>query len=260
MAFLKKPVSSKIQKSSDNKYIKISLRQKIMIFIKTLTVVLILNYFFYRNVYAFIPLTGVGYLYLCLMMEKKKAELRHEFRIQFKEMLLLSSTNQRAGYSIENSLINCYGDLLRLYGKDSGICRLIEEILNARKNKRPIAEIFKNVGVLSKVEEISEFGEIYRIAYEKSGNISSIMDKTAQTIVNKLDIENDIFLSLSERQFELKIMNIMPFLIMLYISVTSKGYFNEMYDSGMGICVMSVCLLIYCLAYYWGYCLMKIEV
>ena len=40
-------------------------------------------------------------------------------------------------------------------------------------------------------------------------------------------------------------MNIVPVGIMVYISVTSKGFFDIMYGNILGILVMSFCLIVY---------------
>jgi tight adherence protein B len=50
----------------------------------------------------------------------------------------------------------------------------------------------------------------------------------------------------------MKIMNMMPFFIMAYISLTGRGYFDVMYHNLPGIIVMSVCLIVYIFSYLWG--------
>ena len=55
-------------------------------------------------------------------------------------------------------------------------------------------------------------------------------------------------------------MNIMPFAIMLYISMTSPGYFQGLYHSLQGVLVMSVCLLVYVGAYILSIRMISIEI
>ena len=47
-------------------------------------------------------------------------------------------------------------------------------------------------------------------------------------------------------------MNAMPIVLMLYVELTSPGYFSKMYHSGAGIGIMTAALAIYLLAYFWG--------
>ena len=246
--------------NSDSKYIKIGFRDKATMIVKSVLVMFIVDWFFYRKLMMLLPLSILGIGFFMLEYREKKRHLKIDARNQFKEMLLLSSNSQKAGYSIENAMLESYKDLSRMYGKDSFICILIRETDNCRKNRVSIGKLFRIVGSDLGMQEVTEFGEIYEIAYEKSGNISKIMEKTAEGIVKKLETENEIYLSLSERKFELNIMDAMPFLIMLYISVTSRGYFDEMYKSIMGMCAMTICLIVYIFAYIWGRKLMRIEI
>ena len=50
---------------------------------------------------------------------------------------------------------------------------------------------------------------------------------------------------LSARRMEQKVMNAVPFGILLYISVTSRGFFDVLYGNLPGILIMTTCLSIY---------------
>ena len=52
----------------------------------------------------------------------------------------------------------------------------------------------------------------------------------------------------ASRQFEQKIMNLLPFFIILYIDITSPGFFDLMYTTGIGRILMTGCLVVYGLA------------
>ena len=54
----------------------------------------------------------------------------------------------------------------------------------------------------------------------------------------------------ASRRFEQKIMNLLPFLIILYVDLTSPGFFDQMYTTVVGRIVMSGCLAIYGAAYW----------
>lgn len=204
-----------------------------------------------------ILLLAVGYGYFNILFQEKQNEKRQKICQEFKEMLLLSGTGQRAGYSIENSLINSTGDLSRLFGTKSAICLMLKEVYIARENNQSIHEIFIKAGRETDIEDIWQFGEIYQIAYASSGNMSVIMDKAAQVLIEKLEIRNNAYIALNERIFELKIMNMMPFLIIVYVSLTNPGYFDVMYHNLKGILIMTGVLIVYILSYLWGQKLLR---
>ncbi len=244
----------------NEKYLYLSGKETVSLTAQTLLVILALNWFFYRRVLAFLPLFFVGAGYFRLKYRDRIEEKRQKAKVEFKELLLLACTGLRAGYSVENALTGSREDLLRLYGKDSSVIRLLSEIEVLRKNHQPVAEAFRKAGKNMAIEDMTEFASVYEVAYKKSGNLSEVMDRTSEGIIEKLRVEEEIYASLNERRFEMRIMNLMPFLIMLYINLTSRGYFDGMYHSFTGVLVMSGAMAVYILAYLWGDRIARIRV
>lgn len=60
-----------------------------------------------------------------------------------------------------------------------------------------------------------------------------------------MEIDTEIDLMLSSRKYEQKIMNAVPFFIIFYLSLTTKGFFAVLYHNPAGILFMTVCLLAY---------------
>lgn len=216
---------------------------------KSVLVMTLLNYFFYRSFWAFIPLMMVGIVYYRMeerALYRKKKELARE---QFKELMLLVSTGQKAGFSAENAFLSSYGDMKALYGKDSSVCRMLQILQSGRRNNIAFSKLWKQIGDRLDIAEIREFAQVYEISQESSGNMAAIMEKTADIIIRKIETEKEITVLLSERRLEQKIMNFMPFFIMLYITITSPDYFSGLYRSPGGVLLMSACLAVYLLAY-----------
>ena len=86
-----------------------------------------------------------------------------------------------------------------------------------------------------------------------------IINHTVGVMNDKIQVQEEIRTLTSSRQFEQKIMNLIPFLIILYIDGTSPGFFNMMYESTMGRVIMSVCLAVYLTAYLMSGMILKIE-
>lgn len=241
-------------------FLPITFKEKRTLAIKGILVVFVLDYFFYRSLPAAVPLSVIGYFYY--QMEKKallkrKKEMARE---QFKELMLLASTGQKAGYSPENAFISSYQDMKALYGKESAICHMIQTLKSGRENNIAFSRLWKQIGNQLGIAEISEFASIYEISNQCSGNMASVMEKTASVIVHKIETEKEITVMLSARELEQKIMNAMPFLIMLYINLTSPGYFNGLYHNLRGALLMTICLLVYLAAYVWSVRIASIKV
>ena len=226
---------------------------------KTGAVLCILNYFFYREWWAFVILIPIGILYCRLECGNLIGRKQNEVREQFTELLRFTITSLQAGYSVENAFLDSYRDLERLYGGQSVICKILRRLAIARQNRLPLAEVWKNVADELQVTEITEFSEIYEMAYHHSGNLSAIMEQTSQIIMEKTELQRELFLSMASRRMELRIMTAMPFVIMAYIQWTSKGYFDELYHNMTGIMLMTGILLLYFVGYLWSWKIMQME-
>lgn len=230
-------------------FLTLTAKEKRYLLGKSILIIFILNYFFYRSIWAFIPLSGVGFAYFRMekkMLRQKKKEAARE---QFKELLLLVSTGQKAGYSAENAFLSSYQDMKALFGEDSSVCHMICILKSGRENNVSFSGLWKQIGSQFEMREIIEFAQVYEISQKSSGNMAAVMEKTAGIIARKMETEKEIEVLLGARKYEQKIMNFMPFLIMLYISITSPGYFDKLYHSFIGVAVMTLCLAIYLGAY-----------
>ncbi|MBD5394363.1 MAG: pilus assembly protein TadB [Lachnospiraceae bacterium] len=241
-------------------YFPISLKEKLFLYIKSIVVILLINYCFYQSFWAFIPLSAIGLIFYGRERKELIYKKKGEARQQFKELLSLTVTGQKAGYSVENAFLKNYEDMMNLYGEKSSICKMLTELKIGLGNNLRAADLWRAIGKASDIEEIKEFAEVFEIAKESGGNMTVIMEKTAETIGNKAETQNEIELLLSARKLEQKIMNVMPFFLMVYVTLTTPGYFKGLYHSMEGTVIMTFCLLLYLSAYIIGIKITDIEV
>ena len=248
------------QQDCDEIFIDITTKEKAKLAAESAIVICILNMCFYRSRWAFLPLLIPGvFCYRELkrgLTDKKRTVVRE----QFKELLMLVVAAQRAGYSIENAFLGSYEDLKGLYGQDSPVCKMISFIGRGLSNHIPVTELWETIGNKCQIAEIIEFAEVFHIAKMSGGNMTAILQNTAEIIEQKAETKKEIETFLSARRFEQKIMTGMPFVLMLYVEVTSPGYFDGMYHNLSGIVIMSISLFVYLLAFLWGKRLAEIEV
>lgn len=72
--------------------------------------------------------------------------------------------------------------------------------------------------------------------------MTEILAGTASLIEERLDVENEIRIMLGSRRLEQRIMDITPFMIIFYISITSPGFFDVLYHNLEGAAFMTLCL------------------
>ena len=173
---------------------------------------------------------------------------------------MLAATGQKAGYSAENAFLSSYQDMRALFGRDSTVCRIINLLKSGRENNIAFSKLWQKIGSELQITEIIEFAQVYEISQKSSGNLASVMEKTADIIIHKIETEKEIAVLLSARRLEQKIMNAVPFFIIFYISLTSKGFFDVLYHNPAGILIMTICLAVYLAAFIISRKIVEIEV
>lgn len=237
-----------------------SSREKILCSIQALLVTVFLGLFFYRSFWMAFPMIPVGLFYLTLSEQRKEREKKERLRGEFKEAILSVAANLRAGYAVENAFLEALQEMKSLYGGDAVICRELYKIVQGLANRIGIEILMRQFAETSKLTEIQEFADIFAIAKRSSGNLTQIIYETAETISEKIDVEKEIQVLISAKRLEQNIMSLVPFAIVLYVSITSAGYFDVLYTTMAGRMIMTVCLAVYIAAYMMGRKMTEIQV
>lgn len=217
--------------------------------IQSAAVVGFLAYFFYRSIWACIPLCPVGVIYFKLLAAGKREKSVEQLNAQFKECILSVAASLKAGYAAENAFLESRADMVMLYGENAFICQELEVIRKGLIINITLEEQLNDLAVRSGSEDIYLFTQVFVIAKRSGGNLPEIISGSADMIGRKIEAGQELRTLLSGRRMEQSIMKIMPFGILTYVSIGHPGYFDGLYHNLQGIILMSVCLLIYLGAY-----------
>lgn len=227
----------------------LSKKQELQCFLEGTLLVFLFSYFFYRSYFAVIFLSPLIYFY----RDYKKTQIikskTEHVEQQFKEAILAVQTNMQAGYSIENAFVESYQDVVRIYGVNS---QMGEELYNLRKGMKngiTLEKLLVDLGNRYPDSEIAEFAEVYSIACKTGNQWNEVISKTVSLITQKIEIKEEIEILIHGKKVENRVMCVIPFFILLYMDVTSKGYFDVLYHNILGIMIMTVCMSIYIFAY-----------
>lgn len=213
------------------------------------SVAIFLAYFFYRSIWATFPMGIIGYWFVQKKREDDIRKKKREFLLEFKECILSVQTSLQAGYAVENAFIESIHDINMIYENGSLMEKELHMIRRGIGINITLEELLIDLGRRSGQEEIIEFAEVFVIAKKNGGSIPDIIHSTCELIKSKIDTENEIHTFLSAKRMEQKVMNVMPFVILLYIQVVNQGYFDKLYHNITGQLIMSGCLLVYLIAY-----------
>lgn len=205
----------------------------------------LLAYFFYRSVLAFLCLSPVLFFYRKFKKKRMIKRRMEGLEKEFREVLLSVTASLQAGYSVENAFLESYRDISGLFGTS---CDMAKELLIMKKgleNGKGMEQILHNLGSRCPEGEIKEFVEVFSVAIKSGGKIGEVIKRTVDLIREKAEIKDELETLVHAKQMENRIMCIVPFFILLYINLTSPGYFDVLYHNVAGVAIMTVCMLLY---------------
>lgn len=227
-------------------------RELIVTIGKACIIVAFLSGFFYRSVWAALPLSVIGVLYVRLSAQRSMERAREQLTLQFKECILSVAASLKSGYAVENAFLETRPDMEMLYGKRSYIYQELELIRRGLVINITLEEQLTDLAERSGSEEVQQFAAVFSIAKRSGGNLPEIIHDSAELIGRRVDARQEMKTLLSGRRMEQNIMKVMPFGVLSYISFSYPGYFDMLYHNPQGIVIMTLCLVLYLTAYVMG--------
>lgn len=203
------------------------------------------SWLFYDSVIAWLLLMPVVILSFHDKAKSECQKRKRKLEIEFREVILSVSSNLQAGYSVENAFQEAYRDIVLLYGKESVMAKELRLIFRKLSNNEQLEGALTNLADRSGVQDIRDFADIFQIAKRGGGDMRGIIANTAEIIGDKQEIRREIETVVSDKKLEQQIMRYIPFFIIFYISLTTKGYFESLYHNILGWIIMTVSLVVY---------------
>lgn len=212
----------------------------------------------YCSFYAF----PVGVLIAVLYVRAKQKELlsrrKETLLYHFKDFLTSLHAALNAGYSLENGLRCAMEDMRQLYGNKDVLTKELRAMATGLRLHRSIEELFSDLGERSHLADIQLFAELLSIAKRQGGSVGKVLQDTRQVICGKIDTQQEISKVLAAKDYERKIMSIMPAAVIVYLRLTFDGFIEQLYGNAVGVIIMTGCLLVYAGAYYLGKRMLRI--
>ncbi len=220
----------------------------------------LVTYTFYQSRLLFFLSLPVCLLYPFLQRPALCRRRRQELLIQFKEALSILSSFLSAGYSTENAFRASVAELRHLFSPDALIVREFEQIVHGMSLHKPVELLLSDFAYRSGLEDAANFAEVFSVAKKNGGQLVKIISHTASVIRDKIQLSEDILTMNAARRYEQRVMNLVPFLIILYMNFTSPDFFRTLYTTLLGRITMTICLLVYLCSVWLAGRIMNIEV
>ena len=208
-------------------------KERMVLFAAWIGISGVVAYFFYRSWIVWgIVLLGFP---LFLKWQKKSAvrKRKWELTLAFREAIVIVAGNLQAGNSVENAFRRAYSDLKSLYGEEGDITKEFLVIGRGLENNLILEKMLLDFGTRSGVEDIKDFADIFAVAKRTGGNLKEIIADTVEIISDKIEIKRSLRILISEKQFEQKIMSVIPFL-MIFTNQSPLSHLPEDSRTGAG--------------------------
>ena len=135
-----------------------------------------------------------------------------------------------------------------LYGVESDMARELQLLRQKLRMNQPIEVALQSLADRSGITDIQDFAEVFQITKRTGGEWKEMISNTAWILRDKQEVRREVNTLLTQKELELNMMRYIPFGIMGYLSLTSRGYFDVLYHNLFGIVVMTGCLAVYVVA------------
>ena len=168
---------------------------------------------------------------------------KKEIIMEFKDLLYSLSAAIATGRYITEALIDSEANIKMIYGPDSIMYKeLVLMNKQITENHIPEEVALMDFAQRSGIEDIRSFVEIYAICKATGGNLQNVIASTSDTIMEKIKLQQEIKNMMLEKQFEGRIVGVIPIIIILFLNLASPSYLAPLYETFLGRIVMTACL------------------
>lgn len=226
----------------------------------TAAVLFMIGMIFYDSVLLALLLSAASPGSLRFRRESLLRKRKQQLKEQFKQSLYSISTSLAAGKSVENAFAEVIRDMKLLYpDDDSLIVAEFEMICRRIENGEPVERALLGFSERAGIEDIDNFTDVFITCKRTGGDLVQVIRRTSQLIGEKLEIEQQISVTVAQKRFESKALSVIPFVIIGFLSFSSPEYMQPLHQ-GVGCLIMTFSLLVLGAGYLLTRLIMNIEV
>ena len=222
---------------------------------------LLVSLVFYDSLFA-LPflLIPAEIFFLKLMRRQRIAKRKEQLKREFLTAAELLGDYLRSGYSAENALLRSEKELLTVYGEKSDIVSEWRRMAAGLQLNSTVEEVFREFGERSGIPEIRDFSEIFGIVKRGNGQLGDVISAVTGQLSEQFRAEEQIRTMLSAKRLELRIMDVIPLAILLYVRMASPDLLEVMYQGLVGRAAMTLSLAVYVFAVFLAEQILKVRV
>lgn len=213
-------------------------------------VIFAVAFIFYRSFILSAFLTPVALLYPRIRTREIIRRRKKELNIQFKDMLYSLSSSLSAGKTVELSFREALKDLSVLYPEPSAfILAEVGRIISRLDMNEPLESALQDFAGRARLEDVDNFVNVFNISKRSGGNLAEVIRNTSSIINDRIEVAQEVDTMLAERKFERKVLNMIPILMILLLSVSAPDYMAPVFNTLAGRITMSGSIILLLIAW-----------
>ena len=229
-------------------------------FFKTILLVGGVAYVFYDSIFGLIPGVVAGMYIYRTELRNVREKRRRRIMEHFKDLITAMQSALEAGNSIERSFLLAGQELSDMYGHSNEMARQIRVVGKRLELNITLEDALHRFAEHFAIREMFDFIEVISTIKNTGGNAIQIMRDTVGRIVEGIELNAELEVTVAAKKLEQQIMTFMPAVIIVFLRVTSRGFLDPLYGNIVGILIMTVVLGINVFADYLGKKIVEINI
>ena len=177
--------------------------------------------------------------YIRWQISRRQQELLLQFRDLLYSVASSVSVGRSMGQALEESLEfwkGTYSEKDLIMQETAGMVRRMKET-----GERDV-EVLKDFAQRSGLQDVYDFVMVYENCRGSGANLVQAVDRAAAIIGDKIALEKELHSLMAQKQFEGRIIMVSPFVLMLFLKISSPGFLAPLTGSMEGYLVSSLAL------------------
>jgi tight adherence protein B len=175
------------------------------------------------------------------------------FATQLPDVLKLTASSLRAGFSLLQGL---EAVTKQLREPSSGE---MQRVLAEARLGRPVEDALEAAADRIRNRDFSESVAAVRIQQEAGGNLASLFDTLAETMVARVRLRREVRTLTAEGRLSAYILGGLPLILGLFIFAVNRPYMESLFQTFAGKVMLVGALILQVVGFYWMYRIVSIE-
>ena len=238
----------------------LSKKERRVLMVITFGLSLCIAFLFYRTLWGLCYYPLLYFIFYKREKERARERRNQQLLEEFVNGIRVLDTSLQAGISMENAWREVQEELQLMYGEQSLFYKEIKEMNHSVALNVPIEKLMLSFAYRSGLEDIIVFAELLEYGKRSGGNWRRIIGEVSQHIQDKYDARREIEVMIASKRLEQQVLNMIPLGILLFLQISSWDYMSVLYHNLVGAVCMSLCLIVYGIAFILSERILQIQV